>query len=252
VDDGPDEGGSMMAARRVRAALLALVAGLLALPSAPVAAAQPRFLTLPFDDARGMRIQDGWLRWDDDVHAGIDYVRGRVDRSWTWTRFPVLAAARGKACAALDGEDGCINGVGTRVVVKHRIEGRTVYTYYGHLETVSPRIPVGTDSYSVWVRRGEFLGWAGHSGNPPSVIHLHFQVVLPPFVSLDPYDIYDHRGAYPNPAGTNGMACGPEPLWIDCPPRPPDRTWEVPAGARSDVTRSRGPTRGPRGGPTRS
>jgi murein DD-endopeptidase MepM/ murein hydrolase activator NlpD len=117
--------------------------------------------------------------------------------------------------------DGCINGVGTRVVIKHRVDGRTVYTYYGHLSRVAPEIPVGTRSYSVRVKRGQVIGWSGHSGNPPGVNHLHFQVVLPDFSSLDPYDIYDYREAYPNPRGTNGIRCGPSRLWISDPPTVP-------------------------------
>jgi murein DD-endopeptidase MepM/ murein hydrolase activator NlpD len=191
--------------------------------AAPVSARPPRFLTLPFRHAWQVRIQDGWWRWDHDRHAGIDYVRGRIDQSWTWRSFPVRAAAGGWACAARNGRDGCINGVGTRVVIRHRVKGRTFYTYYGHLASVSKKIPLGVRGYTVRVRRGQIIGRAGHSGNPPGVIHLHLEIVVPPFRSLDPYALYAYRERYPDPGGTNGKGCGRARLWIDCPPAAPPK-----------------------------
>jgi murein DD-endopeptidase MepM/ murein hydrolase activator NlpD len=89
------------------------------------------------------------------------------------------------------------------------------------------------------VKRGEFLGWAGRTGLPNTGLHLHFQVIssLSPFRSLDPYDIYGYRRAYPNPAGTNGRRCGPNRLFIDCPPDPPSRTFRIPRRLAVDVPR---------------
>jgi murein DD-endopeptidase MepM/ murein hydrolase activator NlpD len=227
-----------------RAALLPLLLLAVALVGTPPATVEagsrtPRFLTLPFPRTYNLRIQDSWLRGWGDPHSGLDYIKGRIDKSWTWRRFPVIAAASGKACAALDDRSGCINGAGTRVVIKHRRNGRTFYTYYGHLDTVSRRIPIGTNRYDTWVKRGEFLGWAGRTGLPNTGLHLHFQVIssLSPFRSLDPYDIYGYRRAYPNPAGTNGRRCGPNRLFIDCPPDPPSKTFRIPRRSAVDVPR---------------
>jgi murein DD-endopeptidase MepM/ murein hydrolase activator NlpD len=222
---------------KIRAAALASLvltsAAVAASTSTPVLAGDrsPRFLSLPFRGMWKMRIQDGWYKGR-EPHRGLDYIRGRVDEGGTWRRFAVVAAAPGKACAALDDRNGCINGVGTRVVIRHRVDGRTWYTYYGHLDTVSRRIPIGTNRYQTRVKRGEFLGWAGRTGLPGTGLHLHFQVITPPFRSHDPYDIYGQRGAYPNPRGTNGRRCGPDRLFIACPPRPPG----VPAA--TDSTRA--------------
>jgi murein DD-endopeptidase MepM/ murein hydrolase activator NlpD len=239
----------------IKTLLAALILGSLALALAPPPAAEargryPRFLTLPFPGVHNMRIQDGWWRGDHDPHRGLDYIRGRIDDGGTWRRFPVIAAAGGRACAALNNRDGCINGVGTRVVVKHRIDGKVYFTYYGHLDTVDNAIPVGTNRYGVRVRRGQFLGWAGRTGYPGTGLHLHFQVIIPPFTSLDPYDVYGYRGAYPNPAGTNGKRCGPDRLWRRCPPKPGESNpsqWrrrglppvDLPAGSGAPVRLSR-------------
>jgi murein DD-endopeptidase MepM/ murein hydrolase activator NlpD len=230
---------------RSRSALVPLLLVAVAFAGAPPQDVQaggryPRFLTLPFPGTWKMRIQDGWLRnTSSPLHRGFDYIRGKIDNGGTWRRFPVIAAASGKACAALNNRDGCIDGIGTRVVIRHRRNGHTFYTYYGHLDTVSRRIPIGTNSFDVRVRRGQFLGWAGRTGLPGTGLHLHFQVMRTrsAATSLDPYDVYGYRGAYPNPAGTNGRGCGPNRLFINCPPEPPDETSGIPRRIAVDVPR---------------
>ncbi len=78
-----------------------------------------------------------------------------------WESFPVIAAAPERACAAASSADRtCINGVGKRVIIKHRVDDRTYYTYYGHLRRVAPEIPVGSDRYDTRVKRGQVIGWA--------------------------------------------------------------------------------------------
>ena len=96
--------------------------------------------------------------------------------------------------------------------------GQTWYTYYGHLRTLDPAVPIGTWSTTP-VSRGQYLGESGHSGDPCCVVHLHFEVLDSHFVIRDPYDLYKTRSAYPDPQGTNGKRAGPDSLFISNPPR---------------------------------
>ncbi len=115
-----------MVAMMKRIATFSFVSALLAVTLSPagtaVAGSSPRFLTLPFPQTSGMRIEDGFLRGAGDVHGGVDYINGRVGRPGTWQTFPVIAAAGGRACAARSrvagcGADGISNGIGNRVVI---------------------------------------------------------------------------------------------------------------------------------------
>jgi len=216
--------------------ILATVVALIFLLLMPAGAAlagsgsNPRFLTLPFPETDGMRIQDGWWRGDMDLHRGLDYINGRIHRPSTWETFPVIAGAGGKACASADPDrPTCITGVGKHVIIRHRVEGRTYYTYYGHLRSIAPEIAVGTGRYETKVKRGQFIGWAGKTGNPNTAIHLHFELLTAPGQWLDPYDIYDYRAAYPAPTNPAGRACGPDHFWRECPPQPHLRDDEPPS-----------------------
>jgi len=208
----------------VRGRIVALLTVILATlgTAAPAMARTERFLTLPFPDTRSMHIEDGWWRVDGTAHHGIDYIHGQVGKGWTWASFPVIAAADGWACAALDKTDGCIVGVGTRVLIRHKLpDGSVLLTYYGHLRKVAPAIAVGTDLFSTHVKRGQLLGWAGRTGLPGTGIHLHFELMRKPGVWIDPYDIYAKRSAYPDPAGRNTITSGPAYWWVDPVPAPP-------------------------------
>jgi murein DD-endopeptidase MepM/ murein hydrolase activator NlpD len=193
-------------------------------PSAAVAATRtPHFLTLPFKVTKRMHIQQGniWRGAPDPghVHGGIDYINGTLDRSRTWKTFPVYAAAAGYACANLTGRKGCIEGTGNRVLITHTIKGRKYRTYYGHLEAIATRIPLGGKK-TVYVRRGELLGYAGYSGDPCCVRHLHFQLFDPSWKTVDPYGIDGTRDQYPDPQGTNGIRNGKVSYWRTDPPTP--------------------------------
>jgi murein DD-endopeptidase MepM/ murein hydrolase activator NlpD len=213
-----------MSTSRIRgrgAAVLIVILAALSV-AAPVAARAHRFLTLPFAVTRSIHVEDGWWRVDGTAHHGIDYIHGQVGKGWTWSGFPVIAAADGWACAALDDTEGCIIGVGTRVLIRHKLPDGTVFlTYYGHLRKVAPAIAVGTDRYSTFVKRGQLLGWAGRTGLPGTGIHLHFELMRKPGDWIDPYDLYARRGAYPDPAGRNALKSGDAYWWLDRVPAPP-------------------------------
>lgn len=211
--------------------------------SLPAAAASgssgtPKFLTLPFPIAAGMRIQQAWL-WTGGGHAalhrGVDYIHGRIDQAATWKSFPVIAAADGKACAQLDGKHGCVEGIGNRVFIKHRVDGKVFYTYYGHLRWIDPAIPRGSLDDTITVKRGQLLGYAGHSGDPPGVIHLHFELRNRHRYHRDPYDLYGTRDAYPDPAGRNHKQPGANHYWLTDPPAPPEPPANSGPGAGQDV-----------------
>ncbi len=209
--------------RIVRSVLvLCLLLGVLGTVSAePAAAASHKFLTLPFHGPGSKVIQQGFY-WTGCCHAayhgGIDYIKGTRDRSATWKSFPVYAAADGMACSQLAStQKGCMPGVGNRVLIKHKVAGAVFYTYYGHLKWIVSRIPRG--GAKVHVRRGDLLGYAGHSGDPCCVIHLHLQLLDGAWKTIDPYGIYGTRSQYPDPAGLNGKHVGRPSYWLSDPPR---------------------------------
>jgi murein DD-endopeptidase MepM/ murein hydrolase activator NlpD len=185
-----------------------------------------------------MHIEDGWWRVDGSYHHGIDYIKGRVGVGSTWESFPIIAAADGRACAALDDKPGCINGVGTRVLIRHVLpSGRVLFTYYGHLRKIAPKIAVGTNRFSTRVKRGEVIGWAGKTGLPGTGTHLHFELLRKPGAWIDPYDIHSTRGKYPDPAGRNSLVSGPHHWWTKRVPVPPAVAsgLSVPVAAHRDV-----------------
>ena len=201
--------------------LMGVVGGV---PAAPAMAATPQFLTLPLASTKGMNIQQAWL-WSGGSkdgtagHDGIDYIRARVDSApATWKSFRVVAAAPGQACASRNGRSACgFASRGNWVVMRHRVDGRTWYTFYGHLRTIDPAIPIGRWS-SARLTRGQSLGMSGHSGDPCCITHLHFELLTGPGHRLDPYDLYARRERYPDPAGKNGRRSGHANAWITNPP----------------------------------
>lgn len=237
-------------------ALVLASSALVAAPAAVVAAGSvPRFMTLPFKVTKAMRIQQGdiWQGppYPGHVHGGIDYVSGRLDRSRTWKSFPVYAAASGYACANLTDRKGCIVGNGNRVLITHTIKGRKYRTYYGHLEAISTRIPIGGKK-TVFVKRGELIGYAGYSGDPCCVRHLHLQLFDPQWRTVDPYGISGTRGKYPDPQGRNGIRNGRRSYWRDDPPRPPASFIDRPVKRIPYPGKDPAPTRTSRAKPTRT
>jgi hypothetical protein len=217
---------SRLTTRIVRAivATLLLVGVAVGAPAAPAMAATPRFLTLPLASTKGMNIQQAWL-WSGGSrdgtagHDGIDYIKARVDSApVTWKSFRVVAAAPGRACASRNGHSACgFASPGNWVVMRHRVEGRTWYTFYGHLRTIDSAIPLGRWSDARLVR-GQALGMSGYSGDPCCITHLHFELLTGPGHRIDPYGLYARRERYPDPAGKNGRRSAPANAWTTNPP----------------------------------
>jgi murein DD-endopeptidase MepM/ murein hydrolase activator NlpD len=159
-----------------------------------VPAGQPRaqFLTLPFQPNGNMEILSGWYYNGGGFHGGIDYINGNFNNLGSWRTFPVIAAADGEACG------NCSSRQGNAVFVKHIVGGLTYYTYYGHLASISNSIPLGSQSNTVYVKRGQYLGMAGDTG-ARGLLHLHFQLMNANSTPLDPYSIGKLRWAYPTP-----------------------------------------------------
>jgi hypothetical protein len=181
-----------------------------ALP-ATQARANPKLLTLPFNDP-SVHISQGWLcHWSADecaklygslIHGGIDYVKG----TWPGSSFEVVAAADGPAYYRPNHSP-----LGNAVIVEHQVNGKALYTLYGHLQSSDlPPEPAWT-----YVQRGQKIGLAGDSGSAKGRgIHLHFALCVGdwrtkckapyPDWTVDPYDIYGTWGSYP-PDGALGV-----------------------------------------------
>jgi murein DD-endopeptidase MepM/ murein hydrolase activator NlpD len=165
-------------------------------PASATASAQTQtpFLTLPFVPNGGMSILSGWYYSSSGgFHGGIDYINGNVNNLRTWSTFQVVASADGEACGNCSGRQG------NAVWVKHNIGGKTYYTYYGHMASIAQGIPIGSQSRTVKVKRGQLLGMAGDTGAGRGVLHLHFALYNSSSQPLDPYSIGKLRQYYPAP-----------------------------------------------------
>jgi murein DD-endopeptidase MepM/ murein hydrolase activator NlpD len=167
--------------------------------AAPVRQAAAQFLALPFVPNSRMSVLSGWYySGGGGFHGGIDYINGGVDSIGGWRTFPVIASADGEACG------NCTSRQGNAVWVKHNINGATYYTYYGHLASIAKGIPLGTQSNTVWVKRGQVIGMAGDTG-ARGVLHLHYALYNAASQPIDPYSIGKLRQFYPRPGGQPGM-----------------------------------------------
>jgi murein DD-endopeptidase MepM/ murein hydrolase activator NlpD len=189
----------------------------------------PQFLTLPFDASnKKIVLQRAWTTRDPNtgaftlLHHAIDYVNGTRDVPSTWKTFDVLAAAEGDACGAKTGQTGCFDDgeiMGNRVLIKHKVEGTTYYTFYNHLATIAQNIPLNNVKNTVHVSAGDVIGQAGDS-NSPGVLHLHFELLDENMKPIDPYGIYGVTDQYPDPRGKNGKDAGKKNYFLTDPPQP--------------------------------
>lgn len=178
-----------------------------------------RFLTLPFTDPRVV-VQQGWVGNTNYEHAGIDFILGPRDTG-NWQSYDVVASADGWACG------NCTTRQGNAVWIRHSVNGKTYYTYYGHLANIAGNIPIGSQQNLVWVQRGQKLGDAGSTGVDGNVIHLHFQVNFGATI-VDPSDLWQMRDVYA--PGCTNCSMGANYLWTTNPPSlPNDATSPTPA-----------------------
>lgn len=166
--------------------------------SAPIRQPAANFLTLPFTPSDRMSILSGWYYSSGGFHGGIDYVNGSVAGYGSWRTFPVIASADGEACG------NCSSRQGNAVWVKHNINGTTYFTYYGHLASIAKGIPLGSQSNTVGVKRGQVLGMAGDTGSR-GALHLHFALYSAGSQPIDPYSIGRLRQYYPEPDAQPGV-----------------------------------------------
>lgn len=145
--------------------------------------------------------------------------------STNWQPFDVYAAADGWACG------NCTNRQGDAVWIKHVVNEQTFYTYYGHLASIEPSIPVGNQQSTVWIQKGQKIGVSGKTG--ADVIHLHFAVYAANSQPLDPYDLWTTRESYA--PGCTQCRMGDNYLWTTNPPTlasgdtlPPPKNTPVP------------------------
>jgi hypothetical protein len=180
-------------------------------------------MTLPFSPDPYMVLLQGWFYDSGGLQSGIDYFR--QDANGTFTGFPVLAVADGYACGEWDPTEafvatggGCVAGYGHRVLIRHELDGETYYTYYGHLETIAQEIPLGSRNDTAFVKRGQFLGYAGNTGTAGSAIHLHFGIFNINLGWLDPYDLRTTHEYYPDPNIRYNLRSGYNDFWTTNPP----------------------------------
>lgn len=171
--------------------------------SAAPANAQVRtpFLSMPFEANSTMQILSGWYYNGGGFHGGIDFIKGSYNSTRSWSSFPVIASADGEACG------NCTSRQGNAVWIKHNVAGVTYYSYYGHLASISGDIPLGSQSRTISVKRGQYLGMAGDTG-ARGMIHLHFALMNANSTPLDPYSIGKLRGSYPAPNSTQYPGIG--------------------------------------------
>jgi hypothetical protein len=152
------------------------------------------FLTLPFEPSPSMNVLSGWYySGSGGFHGGIDYIHGKPTTGRGWQTFRIIASADGEACG------NCSSRQGNAVWIKHKINGVTYYTYYGHLASISTDIPLGSQSRTITVKRGQFLGMAGDTGSGKGAIHLHYGLYTAGSQPIDPYGVGKLREAYPAP-----------------------------------------------------
>lgn len=166
--------------------------------SAPIRQPAASFLTLPFVPNGRMNILSGWYYSSGGFHGGIDYVNGGINGFGSWRTFPVIASADGEACG------NCSARQGNAVWIKHNINGAIYYTYYGHLASITKGIPLGSQSNTVWVKRGQVVGMAGETGTQ-GALHLHFALYSAGSQPIDPYGIGKLRQYYPDPDKQPGV-----------------------------------------------
>jgi len=152
----------------------------------------------------------GYSNLDGSCHGGID-MRAR-------TSFTVFVAEGGRIVRVVDGHENTYHVprsqqrriYGNLVEVLHPNGYRTIYA---HLQAGSLLVRARDE-----VERGQVIGLTDNSGWSTAP-HLHFEVRDPSGRRVDPYGTgRDNTRCLT----TINPACGANPLWVTCPPRPWD------------------------------
>lgn len=141
-------------------------------------------------------------------HEGIDILRVNTDRRGEPTDA-VRAAATGTV-AYVNGVSGKSN-YGKYVVLRHWVEGISIYTLYAHLSSVGNGVKRGA-----MLRAGQTVGVMGRTANTRTPIarnraHLHFEIAL---VLNDRFDRW-YQSAYKGGVNDHGIWNGRNLLGLD-------------------------------------
>ncbi|MGB0582706.1 MAG: M23 family metallopeptidase [Limisphaerales bacterium] len=141
-------------------------------------------------------------------HEGIDILRVNTDRRGE-PIDEVKAAATGTV-AYVNGAAGKSN-YGKYVILRHRVEGVSVYTLYAHLKSVVTGMKRGT-----LVKAGQTIAVMGRTANTRTAIaryraHLHFEIAL---VLNDRFDRW-YKTAYKGGVNEHGIWNGRNLLGLD-------------------------------------
>lgn len=140
-------------------------------------------------------------------HEGIDILRVNTDRRGEPTDT-VKAAALGTV-AYVNGVSGKSN-YGKYVILRHRVEGISVYTLYAHLGRIADGVKRGA-----MLRAGQTVGVMGRTSSAtriaPYRAHLHFEIAL---VLNDRFDRW-YKSAYKGGVNDHGIWNGRNLLGLD-------------------------------------
>lgn len=187
--------------------------------SIPEKALAQKFLSLPLKV--DSQVANGW--WYNFLKRSPHYA---VDW-YTSLGQEVTVAADGVAISTESWTDARgVGSYGKMVLVRYdqtNEQGQHYMSVYAHLQEPAGHILAKPPSqrwdtdYENWtpVKQGEVIGYAGKSGT--TWLHLHFETFTGHYgqktdKQIDPYDLYTYTEAYTD--------CGPEHLWLACPPRP--------------------------------
>jgi murein DD-endopeptidase MepM/ murein hydrolase activator NlpD len=158
----------------------------------------------------------GCVRTDgNQLHEGIDILHLEVDRRGEPTD-PVMAVADG-VVAYVNTRTGLSN-YGNYLVVRHSVDGLTLFSLYAHLRAMAPGIQAGTP-----VRQGQVIATMGRTSNTRSGIgkdrahlHLEFDFQLSPrYAEWHARHKPDERNDHGNWNGQNLIGVDPWQLYLE-------------------------------------